>query len=93
MKRDRYETFDILFENENARQMVEQFQTAVTEINSALANALPRSRAVVTTLYEQGREKEAEAIARDVREILNRAENLSKTGRLLLTESQKKMFS
>ena len=73
----KYLNGDTLFEDYTVRQAAAQFQRAINEISSTTTTGIPYIRALTRTLYDEGRKKEAEVVAKDFQEILNRIQKLS----------------
>jgi hypothetical protein len=83
MNPDRYVTSDKFFDYINPQELIEQFQAVVTEIDSGLANALARAKGIVRLLNDQGRKKEAEALAKAIQIISKQTQNIAETAHLL----------
>jgi len=93
MNSNRYLADDILSDDYSVRQAAEQFQRVIHEISGATSTGIPYVRAVVRKLYDQGKEKQAEAVAKEFQEVLDRTQKLLKTASLLSQELQGKIIS
>ena len=78
---------DILAEQYNMRELLEPLYRVINEMTSAAANAKPQIREVVSKLHDQNKNKQANALATDFQEILNRIHNLTELGNLLRTQA------
>jgi hypothetical protein len=83
MNRNTASKADILLEQHNIRQDVEQFRRVVIGMESAMANASPQLKELVRKLYDQGWEKQANALAKEFEGIVNHTQKLSQLGSLL----------